>query len=265
MRRLHEEAERAKHTLSSQDRADIDVGGLPDGLEFHTRITRARFEHLCAFHFHTAMNLVRSCLRDASLAADDVDDVVIVGGSTRIPKIQSLLQHIFPGTPLNKRVNPDEAVAYGAAVQAAMLAERQIVLLHNVSLQDVTPLSLGIGLQNGAVAVLIKKNARVPTVVTRRNFALPTDDCTAVSIPVYEGESRFARADNMLGEFALLGLPRSRTGARQVEVAFSIDANGMLAVKATHRGSGKWRQIRVDYRNGSLTGEDVRRIKQNIA
>lgn len=261
-RRLHDHVETAKRHLSTRTHATIDIDGLPGLQEFHTSITRAWCEDVCAGHFRRSVQLVQECLRDAGLAPAEIDDVVLVGGSSRIPKIQSLLRQVFPGKALNMSVNPDEAIAHGAAVRASMLAESCPKQLQRVRLQDVIPLSLGIGLDNDQVAVLLRRNTRIPTTVTRRNFAMPTNDCTGVSIPVFEGESMAASKNNLLGEFALLGLPACGTASRQVEVSFSIDANGILSIKATHRGSGQWRQIRADYRNGSLTSEDVQRMKK---
>lgn len=259
-RRLQDYAEKAKCALSTSETAPIEIDNLLGCEDFYTVITRVRFENLCSDLFLQSMELVTACLDDARLEPQDIDEVVLVGGSTRIPKVKSLLKQIFAAKRLNHRTNPDEAVAYGAAIQAAMLADRRPSNLQELKLKDVAPLSLGIGLQDNTVAVLIPKNTQIPVSRTCNKFVIAAG-CGAATIAVYQGEARLARDSNLLGEFVLLGLPRSNDRSRQIVVTFQIDGNGILAVKAMHVGSGKWRQVRVDRRNGGLMCENVQQMK----
>lgn len=256
-RRLQNHAEKAKCTLSTNDTATIDIDSLLGDQDFHCVITRSRFQHLCCDLFEQGMDLVASCLDDCDLQPHlyQIDEIVLVGGCTRIPKVQELLRQIFPGKTLNKRINPDEAVAHGAALQAAILCERRPAQLQKLVVQDITAMSLGIALADGTMSILIPRHTKTPASVTRCNFVIPSD-CRGVCIPVYQGEAGLAEGNTFLCDFALMDLPSFRPGSRQVVVTFVIDASGILSVKAKHTGSGKWRQVRLCRRICSQDADD---------
>jgi len=259
VRRLRTACERAKRTLSASAQATIEIDSLFDGEDFYTTVTRARFEELCSDLFKGTLSPVEKSLKDAKLEKSAIHEIVLVGGSTRIPKIQNLISDFFNGKELNKSINPDEAVAYGAAVQAAILTGDQHETVTDLLLLDVTPLSLGIATEGSVMSTIVKRNSTIPNKKTESYTTLENNQ-RCLTVEIFEGERAMTRDNHLLGSFDLNGIPPAPRGVPSIEVTFDIDANGILNVSAEEKSTGKKEKITITNDNGRLSASEIQRM-----
>merc|ERR1712107_99916 len=258
VQKLRREVEKAKRALSSAHTTKVEVEALFEGQDFSETLTRAKFEELNMDLFRSTMKPVKKVLEDGSMSKKEVDEIILVGGSTRIPKVQQLIKEFFNGKEPSKGVNPDEAVAFGAAVQACILSgadcgDKGVVLL------DVNPLSMGIETVGGVMSTIISRNTVVPT-KKQQIFSTAADNQESVTIKVYEGERPMTKDNHLLGSFDLSGIPPAARGVPQIEVTFQIDANGILQVTAQDKGTQKEHTITITNDNNRLTPEEIQKM-----